>query len=146
MGGCFAVDVSQRLPKKVAMVISLGSPFGDPRGTSMWSIMRKLNRSEVPEDAMNFDGWMEKRHIKTKNLPIHVIYSEKDGIVGVETAQLCAHKDVSYTSIGSSHIGFAYNVSVYHKVIDIIEKAATAQPAKAKAPAKRQRKPKAAKA
>ena len=117
MGGCYAFDVSQAIPDKVAAVITMGSPFGDPRGTSMWPIFRYFMKNPVPVEDMDFSGWMEKRKVTSKGIPIHVLYSKRDGIVSTTTAMLEKHPDVSYSQVKSSHTGFAYNKSVYKEVL-----------------------------
>lgn len=44
-GGLFALDASQQVPTLVSGVVTLGSPFGDPRGTAMWTLPFDTNSS-----------------------------------------------------------------------------------------------------
>ncbi|MBT8075074.1 MAG: alpha/beta hydrolase, partial [Gammaproteobacteria bacterium] len=60
MGGLYALDASRHLPDITRRVITLGSPFGDPRGTSLFTLMRRLSGSEVPIELQNFDTWLDK--------------------------------------------------------------------------------------
>ena len=60
MGGLFALDASQQVPEHVSRVVTLGSPFGDPRGTSMWGLMRWLSGSDVPVEQQDFSPWLER--------------------------------------------------------------------------------------
>jgi len=120
MGGLYAVDVSQQLPDITRQVITLGSPFGDPRGTAAFQVLRKFNRSTVPLEEQNFDAWINKRQIKSKDIPIKVIYSKKDGIVGLGTAQLDEHPSVEHIEVPSSHIGFAINPKVLSMVATLL--------------------------
>lgn len=120
MGGCYALDVSQQRPDKIKRVITLGSPFGDPRGTAMWPVMRLINRSHVDPDNMDFDSWLERCNIQTDNIPVDVIYSPRDGIVGESIARLPDHPCVTHTEIDASHISFAYNTLAYRKIAQVL--------------------------
>jgi hypothetical protein len=120
MGGCYALDVSQQRPDKIKRVITLGSPFGDPRGTALWPVMRLINRSNVNPDTMDFDSWLERTVIRTENIPVDVIYSPRDGIVGESIARLPDHPCVTHTEIDASHISFAFNALAYRKIGQIL--------------------------
>ena len=120
MGGLYALDVSQQLSDNVAQIITLGTPFGDPRATSMWELMRKISRSKVAVEDMDFSGWMNKLILTSTELPIHVIYSEKDGIVPSHIAKLPDHNDVSYHQVNGSHVGFAFNHEALAKIGEIL--------------------------
>lgn len=120
MGGCYALDVSQQRPDKIKRVITLGAPFGDPRGTSLWSVMRLINRSDVHTDDMDFDSWLEKRTVRTSNIPVDVIYSPRDGIVSESIARLDNHPCVTHTEIDASHLSFTFNALAYRKIGKIL--------------------------
>jgi hypothetical protein len=120
IGGCYALDVSQQRPEKIERVITLGSPFGDPGSTAVWPVIRLLNRSTVHPDDMDFEGWLEQRTIRTVHIPIDVIYSPRDGIVGESTARLPDHPCVTHTEIDASHVSFAFNTLAYRKISQIL--------------------------
>lgn len=120
MGGCYALDLSQQHSQYVDRVITLGTPFGDPRGTAMWNLMRRLNNSNVATEAMDFDRWVNKGIVKTKNIPINVIYSQRDGIVGEKIAQLPEHPSIAHHALDSSHLSFTYNASVYATIAKLL--------------------------
>lgn len=122
MGGCYALDASCIRPDKVHTVITLGTPFGDPRGTATWDIMRFISRSKVDEADMDFTGWLDKCHLdKDYPVNVHVIYSEKDGIVGTDAARLPEHPRISHSVVNSSHMAFAYNSDVYRHIARILQ-------------------------
>lgn len=120
MGGLYAFDVSQAAPEKVRQLITLGAPFGDPRGTSMYKLMRTINRSTIPIEAQDFSLWMDKTHLKTDAVPIKIIYSEQDGIVAPAIAQLAEHDCVEHIEVASSHVGFTHNADVYGLIAELL--------------------------
>jgi len=113
MGGLYAVDASQQVPKWVRQAITLGAPYGDPRSTSTFALLRWLNRSTVPIEEQDFSVWLDKRVLRTQRVPIKVVYSEKDGIIASEAARLETHPCVEYFEVDSSHVGFAVNPEVF---------------------------------
>ncbi len=120
MGGLYALDVSQKLSDKVEQIVTLGTPFGDPRATAMWDVMRKISRSTVDVADMDFSGWMEKLAVTSSNLPIHIIYSERDGIVPSHIAKLSNHDDVFHHEVDASHVGFAFNQQALAKIGEVL--------------------------
>ena len=107
MGGLYALDTAQQIPKSIRQVITLGSPFGDPRGTSLFKVMRQLSGSTVPIEQQDFTSWLNKS--AAPKVPTRVIYSERDGIVGTAIARLPTSKNIEYEQVDSSHIAFALN-------------------------------------
>lgn len=120
MGGLYAFDVSQAAPEKVRQLITLGAPFGDPRGTSMYKLMRIINRSTIPIEAQDFSLWMDKTDLSTDTVPIKIIFSEQDGIVAPAIAQLAEHECVEHIEVASSHVGFTHNVDVYGLIAELL--------------------------
>ena len=59
MGGLYALDASKSVPEFVRKVVTLGSPFGDPRGTNLFTPMGRLSGSTVPLEEQNFAAWLE---------------------------------------------------------------------------------------
>lgn len=107
MGGLYALDASRVKPEIIRQVITLGSPFGDPRGTSMFKLMRRISGSTVPLDEQNFTNWLDRAAAPT--VPTTVIYSDRDGIVGTSIAKLPRSKHTTHIRIDSSHLAFAVN-------------------------------------
>jgi dienelactone hydrolase len=120
MGGCYALDLSQQYPEYTSKVITLGTPFGDPRGTLAWNVLRKMNKSQVAIEDMNFASWMAKCEIKTSDIPIHVLYSDNDGIVNPSIAKLPEHPSVIHHQIESSHVAFAFNKKAYKAIAELL--------------------------
>ncbi|MFO0689582.1 MAG: hypothetical protein U0900_12820 [Myxococcota bacterium] len=130
MGGLFAFDAARLAPDAVRRAVTLGSPFGDPRGTSMWDVMRRLSGSTVPPEEQDFATWL--RPISRAEgdthppAPVTILYSHRDGIVGEEAARIDERAaraagaadlpGVSYLRIESSHLGFAVNAAAYRAI------------------------------
>lgn len=119
MGGLYALDASRELPHLTRQVITLGSPFGDPRGTSMFNLLRKLSRSQVAIEDQDFQGWLGKA--RDGAVPTHVVYSEQDGIVGTDCARLPQTDWVQHHAVDSSHIAFAINPRALDKVARLLK-------------------------
>lgn len=109
LGGVYAVDVAQAIPSKVRQVITLGAPFGDPRGTTLFNVMRRLSRSTVPLDSQDYEGWCSRAQLADGTPPISVLFSDRDGIVSTTIASLENDASVRYHRIRASHIGFSWN-------------------------------------
>lgn len=114
MGGLYALDASRQVPDITRQVITLGSPFGDLRGTSMFTLMRRLSGSTVPIEEQDFDGWLDKAAAPA--VPTSVIYSERDGIVSSAIARLPASPLTREVKVDSSHLAFALNVRALAEV------------------------------
>lgn len=113
MDGLYGFDLSQQAPQMIRQLITLGAPFGDPRGTSMFNLMRRINRSNVAIEDQDFSLWLDKTQLKTAAVPICIVYSERDGIVASDIAMLAEASCLEHIEISSSHIGFTVNPEVY---------------------------------
>lgn len=128
MGGLFAFDAARLAPDSVRQAITLGSPFGDPRGTALWDVMRTLNRSSVPAEAQDFSGWLTPIPADAAGpvRPVTIFYSPVDGIVGRRTARIdrCARvghagrrlHGIRYRPVRSSHLGFPVNPEIFLEI------------------------------
>lgn len=121
MGGLYAFDASQQAPELIRKVITLAAPYGDPRGTSTFKLLRFINRSNVPVEDQDFDSWTNRRQVIHDKVPVHVLFSPRDGIVAPAIARLDEHPAVQHHEIDSSHAGFSVNPTVLRKVADLLE-------------------------
>jgi pimeloyl-ACP methyl ester carboxylesterase len=125
MGGLFAFDAARQAPEAVRQVVTLGSPFGDPRGTSLWEVMRRISGSDVPVEEQDFSRWLDPiPHADSGPIaPVTILYSARDGIVGEAAARISAQagpeaedralRGVRYEHVESSHLGFPVNLAAY---------------------------------
>lgn len=128
MGGLFAFDAARRAPALVRQSVTLGSPFGDPRETALWDVMRRLSGSTVPPEAQDFDAWLAPEATDSPHppAPTTIVYSPRDGIVGRRAARIdraaAARRGtaglhaIRYRPIASSHLGFAVNPDAYREI------------------------------
>ena len=120
MGGLFAFDAAWLAPDSVRRVVTLGAPFGDPRGTALWDVMRRLNGSTTPVEEQDFDAWLDPAPTEAP-CPVTILFSPRDGIVGEEAARLArASAAIRYEPVASSHLGFAVNPAAYHAVARVL--------------------------
>ncbi len=119
LGGIYANSIAQTHPDLVRQIITLGSPVGDPRGTSVWNILKFVFGGELPDHLQNVEGWMSRRdQLGEREVRTSLIYSEHDGAVATKTATLDEHPMVENIHIPSSHVGFSHNPSVYWVIAD----------------------------
>ena len=118
LGGIYANAMAQREPEKVRAIISLGTPYGDPRGTAAWAILKRLHRSTTPDHEQDTGHWV-KLNSGPRSVPTYVIYSPCDGIVSPAIAKLSGDNIVNIP-VQSSHLAFAWNPAVLNKVSDIL--------------------------
>lgn len=118
MGGLYAFDASQRLPEFTRGVITMGAPFGDLRGTSVFNLMRRLSGSAVPLEEQDFEGWLQKACAPV--VPTTVIYSDRDGIVGEEIAGLPESELLQSVRVDSGHLGFSFNTDVLGQIARVL--------------------------
>lgn len=116
LGGLHAFDAAREAPDCVRGVITLGAPYGDPRGTSLFSLLRWLSGSDVPIDAQDFAGWIARSEPGPRAVPIRVLYSPRDGVVSPEIARLPDHPAIECIAVDSSHIGFSTNVEALREI------------------------------
>ncbi|CAA0105311.1 Uncharacterised protein [BD1-7 clade bacterium] len=119
MGGVYCNSLAQTHPELVRQVVTLGAPVGDPRGTSTWNILKKMNRSEVPEELQNVDGWLHRKNSQgERKVRTTILYSPNDGAVSRSAAVIENDKLVENIEVDSSHVGFSHNPLVYWVIAD----------------------------
>jgi pimeloyl-ACP methyl ester carboxylesterase len=109
MGGLYAFDAARAAPEAVRAVVTLAAPYGDPRGTALFSLLRWWSGSEVPLEAQDYAGWLARREPPGDAVPIRILYSPRDGIVPPEVAQPPDHPALRCIAVDSSHLGFGVN-------------------------------------
>ncbi len=79
LGGLYSRQLAATYPDLVRQVITLGTPFGDPRSTIVWPIMRRFIDSPEPPEA-DMARWMEMARAPLE-VPLSIIWSRTDGFV-----------------------------------------------------------------
>jgi dienelactone hydrolase len=113
LGGLYAVALAHRFPQWVRQVITLGTPYGDPRGTALYSIMGGLYDNEVDEEGL--ERWVSHTYRGGQlRVPVLALYSESDGIVGAGIAKCQGDpRYVTNMAVMASHVGFPFNPLVF---------------------------------
>jgi len=113
LGGLYAVALAHRHPRWVREVITLGTPYGDPRGTALYSVMGRLYQNDGDEGALV--RWVEHTYQGGRlRVPVLALYSESDGIVGAGIAKCQGDpRYVTNMAVLASHVGFPFNPIVY---------------------------------
>jgi hypothetical protein len=113
LGGLYAVALAHRFPQWVRQVITLGTPFGDPRGTALYSVMSRMYENEVEEEAL--ERWVAHTYAGgALRVPVLALYSESDGIVGPGIARCEGDpRYVTNMAVMASHVGFPFNPLVF---------------------------------
>lgn len=118
LGGIYANTLAQREPQKIRRIISLGTPYGDPKGTAAWNLLKRLNRSTTPDDAQDTDQWVQL-NASPRSVPTTVIYSPVDGIVSPSIARL-EGPNIDNIEVESSHLAFAWNPAVMAAISEVL--------------------------
>lgn len=113
LGGLYAVALAHRYPRWIRQVITLGTPYGDPRGTALYSVMGRLYDNDAGEEAL--ERWVAHTYSGGKlRVPVLALYSESDGIVGAGIAHCQGDPNyVTNVAVVASHVGFPFNPLVF---------------------------------
>ncbi len=113
LGGLYAVALAHRFPQWVRQAITLGTPYGDPRGTALYSIMGGLYDNDVDEEGLQ--RWVNHTYRGGQlRVPVLALYSESDGIVGPGIAKCQGDpRYVTNMAVMASHVGFPFNPLVF---------------------------------
>jgi pimeloyl-ACP methyl ester carboxylesterase len=120
LGGIYANSMAEKVPDYLNHVITLGAPYGDPRGTAAWNVLKALNASNTPDDQQDFGGWLKHDAITDRKVKTTVIFSPNDGIVAESAARLAEHENIAHLPVNSSHVGFAFNPAVYRVIAETL--------------------------
>lgn len=116
LGGLYAVALAHQYPQWIRQVITLGTPYGDPRGTALYSVMGRLyDNKEATVDEQALERWVAHTYRGGKlRVPILALFSESDGIVGAGIARCEADPQyVTNMAVVASHVGFPFNPLVF---------------------------------
>ena len=118
LGGNYANFLAQTHPDLIRQVITLGTPYGDPKGTAAWNILKRLNRGTTTDESQDTDAWSQASNGE-RIVPTTAIYSPVDGIVSPQIAKLKA-ENTTNIAVTSSHIGFAVNHQAFRIIAEVL--------------------------
>ena len=107
LGGLYATGMAHRYPDLVRQVITLGTPFGDPRGTSIYAFMERIYDADVM--PAQIEEWIGFTFEGDLQVPVTALYSNSDGFVGASIARLPEHTLMESIAVMASHVGFPFN-------------------------------------
>lgn len=115
LGGLYSVAVAHRYPQWIRQVITLGTPYGDPRATSLYHLMGRVYEDPVQVDEAALARWVAHTYSGGElRVPVLALFSESDGIVGKGIAR--CEGDPRYVrnmAVMASHVGFPFNPLVF---------------------------------
>jgi hypothetical protein len=115
LGGLYSVALAHRFPQWIRRVITLGTPYGDPRGTALYKLMGRVYDNNVAVDEASLARWVAYTYSGGElRVPVLALYSESDGIVGAGIAR--CEGDPRYVRnmrVMASHVGFPFNPLVF---------------------------------
>ena len=115
LGGLYSVALAHRYPQWIRQVITLGTPYGDPRGTALYKLMGRLHDNKVAVDEESLARWVAYTYSGGElRVPVLALYSESDGIVGAGIARCEGDpRFVCNMAVMASHVGFPFNPLVF---------------------------------
>lgn len=115
LGGLYSVALAHRFPQWIRQVITLGTPYGDPRGTSLYNLMGRVYNDQVTVDEAMLARWVDYTYSGGElRVPVLALFSESDGIVGAGIARCEGDpRYVSNMAVMASHVGFPFNPLVF---------------------------------
>lgn len=116
LGGLFAREMARRNPDLVRMVITLGSPIGNPRATNAWRLYEFLSGTSI--DEAKIQKRVRALRDPLQNVPVTAIYSRTDAIVSWQISKLPEGKLVENLGINTSHLGMGFNPAVLYAIAD----------------------------
>ncbi len=115
LGGLYSRVLAQRHPDKVAMVVTLGSPFsGSRRANNAWRLYNAVNDHTVDAPKLTDDPSVKP--------PVHTVavWSPNDGVIAPECARgIAGERDVEI-EVATRHFAFGADRRSIDGVIQII--------------------------
>lgn len=121
LGGLYARVLAQRYPKRVAMVVTLGSPFsGSRKANHAWRIYNRLNKHTVDSPPIKDDASVKP--------PVHTVavWSNRDGVIAPGSARGLPHeRDVAIEMKHARHMTFGAGRRQAKEIAAIVAKELT---------------------
>jgi pimeloyl-ACP methyl ester carboxylesterase len=113
LGGIMARWFACHHPHLVRQIITLGTPFGDPRAVIVYPLMERLRHKPMTEQDL--DEWLAMCDAPLDpSIPLSIVYSRSDGFVSPHIATKQDTRTVENIHVPCSHVGFTVNpLSLY---------------------------------
>lgn len=115
LGGLYARVLAQRHPQKVAMVITLGTPFsGDRRANNAWRVYEAINDHKVDAPPVPDDP------SRKPPVPTIAVWSRDDGIIAPQcTRGLATQRDIAI-EVKERHFEFSASRRSIRRILAIL--------------------------
>ncbi|PCD04617.1 alpha/beta hydrolase [Sphingomonas spermidinifaciens] len=111
LGGLMARIAAQRLPGRVARVVTISSPFaGPPDATRVWRAYQALSGARIDDPEVRA---LVEEAGRPLGVPTTAIWSASDGLVG---GPICRGEGCDAVQVRSSHIWVQFNPDVLRAV------------------------------
>lgn len=115
LGGVYARQLAKRVPDKVRLVISLGSPFvGSPKATNAWRVYELASGHKVDDRDNHIAGPLAE----APPVPTTSIFSRTDGICAWQTCINVESEQVENIEVYGSHCGLGHHPAAVYAVAD----------------------------
>ena len=117
LGGIMARWFASHHPHLVRQIITLGTPFGDPRAVIVYPLMESFRHQPMSE--ADIEEWIDMCNAPlADNIPLSIIYSRSDGFVSPHIATKESTRMVENIHVHSSHVGFTVNPLALYAIAD----------------------------
>ncbi len=114
LGGIFARELASHYPDQVKHLITLGTPFGNPKGIPIYALMERIKKNPMTEEQLA--SWLAMCNAPLGDTPLTILFSKTDGFVAKEIANNAAGEYQEAIHVCSSHAGFAINPMVLNLI------------------------------
>lgn len=119
LGGVFAREIARQIPDEVRLVITLGSPFGEPRANHPWRLYNLLADTRIEDmDQARFAEMREPPPV-----PSTAIYSETDGLAAWQSCMERPGPSSESVRVTGSHCGLGVSALAYTVIADRLAQA-----------------------
>ena len=121
LGGVIAREVARRVPHRVREVITMGTPVeGGPKYTIVGPVFARRRNIDLDE----FEVHVHEINQQGLTVPVTVIYSKGDGIVGWRAMIDRYNAQTRHKRVIGSHIGLGTNPWVWHTIERTLKRSA----------------------
>ena len=115
LGGLFARALANRIPEKVAMVVTLSSPFsGSPKANRAWRLYELLNDHPVTEVPEGID------FASKPPVPTIAAWTRRDGIVSPESSMGSPEQSDLQVELEVTHFGYGGRSNGVKQVVELL--------------------------
>lgn len=117
LGGIVARLIAHRAPDRVREIITLGTPVeGGPKYTSVGNLYAQRRNIDLDD----FEAHVHEVNAKGLDVPITVVYSKSDGVVGWQAAIDRYNPQARHIEVRGSHLGLGANPTVYRIIANTL--------------------------